>query len=140
MQGLASAGAVPAALGILGASYGPGQRRNKAFASFSAGNPIGFAFGLVLGGLLTSFVSWRWVMWIIGIFVGAIGLLSFFIIPNDEPHVGPREKIDWIGAFLVTAGLIVFCFVLTYIFNCWANSATREMHPINGLPGILFSV
>ena len=52
MQGLAAAGAVPAALGILGANYGPGKRKNKVFASFSAGNPIGAAFGLILGGVL----------------------------------------------------------------------------------------
>lgn len=54
MQGLAAAGAIPSALGILGANYGPGRRKNKVFASFSAGNPVGAALGLVIGGALTS--------------------------------------------------------------------------------------
>jgi MFS family permease len=129
MQGLASAGAVPAALGILGANYGPGKRRNKVFASFSAGNPIGFAFGLILGGLLTSYVSWRWVMWIIGIFLGVISILSFFLIPNDPPRSGPRDKIDWIGAVLITSGLVLFCFGLTYIFCRLTNIRDAEVAP-----------
>jgi MFS family permease len=114
MQGLASAGAVPAAVGILGANYGPGRRKNKVFASFSAGNPIGFCFGLVLGGLLTSYVSWRWVIWIISIFQGSTGIASFFLIPKDEKRAGPRESLDYFGAFLVVSGLILFCFGLTY--------------------------
>ena len=115
MQGLAAAGAVPSALGILGANYGPGKRKNKVFASFSAGNPIGAAFGLVLGGVLTSYVSWRWVMWIIGIFEAIVAIGAFLLIPKDKPRPGPRERIDWAGAFLVTSGLVLFCFVLTYV-------------------------
>jgi len=113
MQGLAAAGAVPAALGILGANYGPGKRKNKVFASFSAGNPIGAAFGLVLGGILTSYATWRWMMWIIGIFQALTAIGAFLVIPKDKRRTGPRDKIDWAGAFLVTSGLVLFCFGLT---------------------------
>jgi MFS family permease len=115
MQGLASAGAIPASLGILGANYGPGRRKNKVFASFSAGNPVGAAFGLVVGGVLTSYASWRWMMWIFGIFQVFAAVGSLIMIPNDTKRAGPGQKIDWIGAFLVTAGLILFCFGLTYV-------------------------
>ena len=114
MQGLASAGAIPASLGILGANYGPGRRKNKVFATYSAGNPVGAAFGLVIGGVLTSYASWRWLMWIFGVVVAFIAIASLFAIPKDSKRVGPREKIDWIGAILVTSGLILFCFGLTY--------------------------
>ena len=115
MQGLAAAGAVPAALGILGANYGPGKRKNKVFASFSAGNPIGAAFGLILGGVLTSYVSWRWVMWIIGIFETVMAVTAVLLIPKDNKRLGPKETIDWAGAVLVTSGLVLFCFGLTYL-------------------------
>jgi MFS family permease len=113
MQGLAAAGAVPAALGILGANYGPGRRKNKVFASFSAGNPIGAAFGLILGGLLTSYVTWRWMMWIIGIFQALTAVGAFLVIPWDKRRRSPDQRIDFAGAILVTSGLVLFCFGLT---------------------------
>lgn len=116
-QGLAAAGAIPASLGILGANYGPGKRKNKVFAAFSAGNPVGAAFGLVLGGVFTSFVSWRWMMWIFGIFMVIVTITSVFMLPKDIKKPGRRERIDFLGAFLVTAGLILLCFGLTYGFS-----------------------
>jgi MFS family permease len=116
LQGLAAAGAIPAALGILGANYRPGRRKNKVFAAFSAGNPVGAVFGLVLGGVLTSYVSWRWMMYIFGIWQVIIAVSSFIFIPKDEKRVGSKDRIDWAGTFLVCSGLILFCFGLTYVF------------------------
>lgn len=113
MQGLAAAGAIPSAMGILGANYRPGRRKNTVFATFSAGNPVGAAFGLIMGGILTSFVSWRWVMWIFGIFQALVAIISLVYIPKSVRRPGPREGIDWVGAVLVTSGLILFCFGLT---------------------------
>jgi MFS family permease len=120
-QGLAAAGAIPASLGILGANYGPGKRKNKVFAAFSAGNPVGAAFGLVLGGVFTSFVSWRWMMWIFGIFMVIVSITAVFMLPKDIKKPGPRERIDFLGAFLVTAGLILLCFGLTYCSLFWVG-------------------
>jgi MFS family permease len=113
MQGLASAGAIPSALGILGANYRSGRRKNKVFASFSAGNPVGAGFGLVVGGILTTYASWRWVMWIFGIFQALVAIVSLMFIPKDIRRSGSHETIDWVGAVLVTLGLILFCFGLT---------------------------
>lgn len=113
-QGLAAAGAIPSALGILGANYGPGKRKNKVFAAFSAGHPVGAGFGLVIGGVLTSYVSWRWMMWILGMFETCIAVIASFVIPKDVKRAGPGNTIDWAGAILVTSGLILFCFGLMY--------------------------
>jgi MFS family permease len=115
LQGLAAAGAIPSSLGILGANYGPGRRKNRVFAAFSAGNPVGAAFGLVLGGVLTSYVSWRWMMWIFGIWQIIVAVLSVIFIPKDVKRVGTKETIDWAGAILVCSGLILFCFGLTLV-------------------------
>jgi len=115
LQGLAAAGAIPSSLGILGANYGPGRRKNRVFAAYSAGNPVGAAFGLVLGGVLTSYVSWRWMMWIFGIWQVIVAISSVIFIPKDIKRVGTKETIDWAGAFLVCSGLILFCFGLTYV-------------------------
>jgi MFS family permease len=113
-QGLAAAGAIPAAVGILGANYGPGKRKNRVFAAFSAGNPVGAGFGLVFGGVFTNYISWRWMMWFFGIFQVIVAVTSWVMLPKDVKKPGPRESIDVWGALLVTAGVGLFCFGLTY--------------------------
>lgn len=128
MQGLASAGAIPAAQGILGANYGPGKRKNTVFAIFSAGNPVGSTLGLIIGGILTSYLSWRWVMWFIGIFATLDAVGSFFIIPKDEIP-GHRDPLDWGGTLFITSGLILFCFGLTYALYFRSNGRGEETAP-----------
>lgn len=60
LLGLWSAAAVPPAVGILGAAYEkPSSRKNKAFACFSAGNPVGFVFGCLLSGAAADLFNWR---------------------------------------------------------------------------------
>jgi MFS family permease len=109
-----SAGAVPAALGILGAAYPPGQRKNKVFATFSAGNPSGWVVGLIIGGLLTSYSSWRWAFRVLVIIGLIFTVLSFIFIPPDPPRdpVRRKERVDWIGALLVICGFTLICYAL----------------------------
>jgi MFS family permease len=60
LLGLWSAAAVPPAVGILGAAYEqPSKRKNKAFACFSAGNPVGFVFGCIFSGVAANLFNWR---------------------------------------------------------------------------------
>jgi len=114
LQGLCGAGAVPAALGILGANYTPGKRKNMVFAAFSAGNPLGAATGLVLGGILTSYISWRWVMFVIGMFAIVITIAAFLIVPPDQSYANDT-RVDWLGAVTVTAGFSLLCFGITWV-------------------------
>src|SRR6516162_7164890 len=97
MQGLCGAGDIPSALGILGANYAPGKRKNTVFAAFSVGNPIGATAGLALGGILTSYMSWRWVMYIFAIFECIITIGSLFLIPSDK-SLDEQKNIDWLGS------------------------------------------
>lgn len=60
LSGVCSAAAVPPAIGKLGAVYGkPSRRKNRAFACFSAGNPIGFALGAFIAGISMVVANWR---------------------------------------------------------------------------------
>jgi len=116
MQGLFSAGSIPAALGILGAAYPPGQRKNKVFATFSAGNPMGWVVGLIIGGLLTSYSSWRWGFRVITILTAGVAALAFVVIPADPPRDPARrkERIDWLGALFVVCGIGGICYALWF--------------------------
>jgi len=115
MQGFFASGAIPAALGILGAAYPPGQRKNKVFATFSAGNPTGWVVGLLIGGFLTSYASWRWGFRVITIITAVVTVLSFIYIPPDPPRDPSRgrEKVDWVGAILVICGVTGICYALS---------------------------
>ena len=64
--GVCSAGAVPPAVGALGATYEkPSKRKNYAFACFSAGNPLGFAFGTIFSGIAAKLFGWRSSFWLL---------------------------------------------------------------------------
>ena len=142
MQGLFSAGSIPAALGILGSAYPPGQRKNKVFATFSAGNPSGWVIGLIIGGLLTSYSSWRWGFRVVAIMSGLITVLAFIYIPKDAPRDPARrgEKVDWLGALFVICGTGGICYALRYAFLDYLMIVMLEMHPMDGRLGILYSL
>lgn len=60
LAGVCSAAAVPPAIGKLGAVYEkPSRRKNRAFACFSAGNPLGFALGAFIAGVSMAVANWR---------------------------------------------------------------------------------
>ncbi|KAI0729086.1 efflux transporter [Fomitopsis betulina] len=115
LQGLGSAAAIPASLGILAHSFPPSKTRSVAFATFAAGAPVGAAIGSTIGGVLTQLTekTWRSTFWFMAglsaaTFIG--GLLSF---NADLPSTEKDRRVDWLGAFLVTAGLVLIVFVLS---------------------------
>jgi MFS family permease len=100
MQGVFSAGSIPAALGILGAAYPPRRQKNRVFATFSTGNLTGWVVGLVIGGILISYSSWRWAFRLMAILGFIFTVLAFIVIPQDLPQdpLQKKEKVDWLGA------------------------------------------
>ncbi|KAJ7140142.1 MFS general substrate transporter [Mycena filopes] len=114
LQGLGPAAFVPACLGILAHAFPPSRARSAAFATFSAGAPIGGAVGTQIGGLLTQYTKPTWqspffLLAGISCFCAACG---FMVIDPDVPSTETDKRVDWLGAFLVTAGLILLVFVL----------------------------
>jgi MFS family permease len=57
MHGIGPAAMVPAAIGILAHSFPPGRSRSTAFATFSAGAPLGSAMGMVFGGVMAQYAT-----------------------------------------------------------------------------------
>jgi EmrB/QacA subfamily drug resistance transporter len=109
LQGLGAALVSPAALSIVMTTFDEGSERTKALGVWSAIAAGGGAVGLVLGGLLTDTLSWRWVFFInlpIGI---AAALLSLRYVPNTRAERRPAT-VDLAGAVSVTAGLLVLVF------------------------------
>jgi EmrB/QacA subfamily drug resistance transporter len=110
IQGIGAAMAAPSTLSLISATFEEGPSRNRALGIFTAVSAGGGSLGLVLGGALTSWVSWRWVLFInvpIGI---AIILLAPRYVP-EPPRNGGR--LDVAGAALVTGGLagVIYAFI-----------------------------
>ncbi|KAK9494374.1 major facilitator superfamily-domain-containing protein [Lipomyces doorenjongii] len=125
LQGLSGAVSPPAAVGIIGATYIPGKRKNKAMAAIAAGAPLGFIVGITCGGICTEFLSWRSILFFSAIEYTFLAGLGWFLVPNDPAMNwrAVREKltaIDYFGALLATSGLVLLVFGLT------ESSVTKE--------------
>ena len=125
VQGLGAAMASATGLSILVAAFAEGKERNRALSVFSAATGSGFAAGMILGGLITASLGWRWVFDInvpIGV---AVSLLSFkYISTTTTRRTGSYGKrhLDIFGAVLVTAGLMLLVYSLTTAQNIGIES------------------
>ncbi|RYP79073.1 hypothetical protein DL771_000051 [Monosporascus sp. 5C6A] len=121
LQGIGAAANVPTAIGILGTTFPPGKAKNYAFSAYAAGAPLGSVFGNLLAGIIASYANWRWVFGATGGLAIVVTAAGIFCVPPPPPSAVSSKKstasllkdIDWIGGFLVTAGLLAFMFALT---------------------------
>jgi EmrB/QacA subfamily drug resistance transporter len=112
-QGLAAAFMSPAALSIVLSEFEEGKERNKALGVWGGVSAGGAAAGVLLGGILTQYLSWRWNFFVnvpVGIFVV---LMSLRLLPH---HIGEENKklsLDLPGAVLVTSGMVSLVYGLS---------------------------
>lgn len=113
-QGIGGAATIPSALGILAHAFPPSKARSIAFATFAAGAPVGGAFGMIIGGVLTQLTSphWRSIFYLAAATAGLIGISGLISFDADVPSAERVKRVDWIGASLVTIGLVLIIFVL----------------------------
>jgi EmrB/QacA subfamily drug resistance transporter len=118
-QGAFAAIMAPSALSILTNTFQDPKDRGKAFGVFGAIAGAGGAVGLLLGGALTSYLSWRWTLYVNLVFAG-VALLGAAVLLKREPARG-GQRLDLPGAALV--GGAMFCLVYGL-----ANAATHGWH------------
>jgi EmrB/QacA subfamily drug resistance transporter len=121
-QGIGAALAAPSALALLTTVYPDGRPRVRAIAMYTTVSAAGGAIGLVAGGLLTEFVSWRWVMFVnvpIGILVLVLG--RRVLVETPRRH----GRFDVAGAVTSTGGMSAVVFGLVQAGNGgWGNPFT----------------
>jgi EmrB/QacA subfamily drug resistance transporter len=118
-QGAFGAILVPSALSLLTTTFTEPKERGKAFGIYGAIAAAGGAIGLLLGGALTEYLSWRWTLYVNLIFAGAAFIGGAILLTRQSSQVKP--KLDIPGVLLVSAAL--FC--LVYGFS---NAATHNWH------------
>ncbi|KAI1825516.1 major facilitator superfamily transporter [Xylaria intraflava] len=120
LSGLGAAANVPTAIGILGVTFPPGKAKNYAFSAYASGAPLGSVFGNLLAGGIASATTWKWVFGVLAGFALLITAAGIVFIPSAPASSKPEKKglallksVDWLGGFLVTAGLLALLFALT---------------------------
>ncbi|CAG7851836.1 SubName: Full=Related to aminotriazole resistance protein {ECO:0000313/EMBL:CCA74681.1} [Serendipita indica DSM 11827] len=98
MHGMGPAAMIPAALGILAHAFPPSRARSTAFATFSAGAPLGGAIGTVFGGMMAEYASYVAGCVYFTAALGAVVCVAGFLAIDRDPHTAKTDKrVDWIG-------------------------------------------
>ncbi len=124
MQGLSGAMLSPAALSILTTTFREGRERNIALGVWGAASGSGGAAGVLLGGALTSYLSWSWIFFV-NVPVAAV-LLSITPWLVSESRVdAARRHFDIAGAATITSSLMLLVYAMTRATqHGWGNSVT----------------
>jgi MFS family permease len=86
VQGAGGALLTPATLGLIGITYAEGHARNRALAAWGAAGSGGLAAGSLLGGVLTSYLGWRWVFFV-NVPLACLALAAAGrLLPRDAPR------------------------------------------------------
>ncbi len=102
LQGIGAAALTPQAMVIIQAVF-PRERMGAAFGVFSSMVGLAAVSGPVLGGVLTTYLGWRWVFYV-NLPIAAAGIaLAYAYVP--EIRTGRRPRLDWFGLLLASAGL-----------------------------------
>ena len=110
VQGLGAAFMAPAALSLLVVIFAEGDERNRALGVWSAVASSGAAIGLVVGGALVSWLSWRWAFFL-NLPIGAVAVLGSLVL-IDETRGLAAGGLDVMGATSATGGLVALVFGL----------------------------
>ena len=129
LQGAFAAVMAPAALSLLTVSFTEPRERARAFGVYGAIAGGGAAIGLVLGGLLTQYASWRWTLLInVPIAIAAAALASSQIRESRAPGAG---HYDVPGAVTVTGGLLALVYAFTRAqSDGWGASVTLSLFAV----------
>src|SRR5205085_8813806 len=124
VQGLGGALLAPAALSLLMTIFAEGRERNLALGIYGAASGSGAAVGVLLGGVLTSYLNWSWIFFInVPVGVAAIALAPV-LLEESRAELAHRH-FDFPGAASITAGLMLLVYATTRATtDGWGNLTT----------------
>ncbi len=129
VQGLGAALANPAALAIALSLFPAGPRRSRAVAMWGMMGTMGVAAGMLFGGVLVQYLGWRSVLFVNVPIAALILVLAPIYLTRDRGDA-THPKLDVLGAFLLTAGLVTFVYTVESIpvegissWHAWAGIA-----------------
>ena len=123
-QGIGGAILAPATLSILVTTFTDPDDRRRALGAWGATAASGAAAGVLVGGILTSLLNWRWVLFV-NVPIGIVLLIGAWVaLPRTEQR-NPRKTLDLTGAITVTAGLAVLVYgIVSTDVHAWGSVQT----------------
>jgi EmrB/QacA subfamily drug resistance transporter len=123
LQGVGGAIASPTALALVATTFPQGPQRNRAFGVYAAVSGAGAALGLILGGVLTDLLSWRWVFFVNAPIGLALAIGARYVILETERS--RSRALDVPGALTSTGGMaaLVFGFIHAATYG-WGATGT----------------
>ncbi|KAI1745522.1 major facilitator superfamily domain-containing protein [Xylaria scruposa] len=140
VAGVAASFCLPGAVGVAGRVFDARDNprwRSAAFAAMGGGQAIGFGVGLVLGGVCTQTIGWRWGFYITAITNGVVLVAAFWALPRTVEHRSANQsilsrlgrEIDWLGALLLSTSLALLSYVLS--ITAASNASRNLRRPLN---------
>lgn len=127
LQGVFGALLAPAALALISVTFTEPRERAKAFGIYGAIATAGGALGLLLGGVLTEYATWRWGLFI-NLPIAAVGIVGVLAVVRDPGRAAERARLDVPGAVLATAGAVALVFGFARAENDgWASAVPVGM-------------
>jgi EmrB/QacA subfamily drug resistance transporter len=134
LQGIGAAVSAPATLALLSAAYPTGGARSRAFSRYAAVGGVGASLGLVLGGLLTSYLSWR-VGFLINVPIGALIMVTALRYLQESDRA--RGRFDLGGAASSTLGMAA---LVWGIMRCGDSGFTNSLTLTTLVVGVVLLV
>src|SRR6266516_1410441 len=132
LQGLGAAIVSPTALSILNTTFQEGVERNRALGAWGAAAPLGGVVGLLLGGILTGALGWRWTFFVNVPIVALALALAPKLLPENRDRAATIQLDLW-GALTITIGLFLLVFSLTQIESAGLHSVLTISTLVAGL-------
>ncbi|HWF15548.1 MAG TPA: MFS transporter [Acidimicrobiales bacterium] len=140
LQGFGAAVVLPAALSIVMNMFPEGAERNKALGIWGATGAMGATVGLLAGGVLTTYVGWRYIFFL-NVPIGGFALLLAPKVVPESRLQGERRRYDPFGALSVTAALVLFVYAISQAPQAgWAVPQTVLMLVVAGALLTMFLV
>lgn len=123
-QGIGAALLAPATLSIIVTTFTDPNDRRRALGAWSATAASGGAVGVLAGGVLTSLLDWRWVLFV-NVPIGIVLLAAAWVALSRHEVRGPRKTLDLTGAVTVTAGITVLVYgIVSTDVHPWGSART----------------
>jgi EmrB/QacA subfamily drug resistance transporter len=122
IQGVGGAIASPTGLSLITTEFEEGPPRTKAIAVYAAVSGAGAALGLLLGGILTNYLSWRWVLFV-NVPIGIVLITGAYLYLHQSERL--RGRFDFIGAVLSVGGMVATVYGFIHVAHSgWGNNET----------------
>lgn len=124
MQGLGGALLSPSMLSLIFSSFNEGPERNRAMGIWAAMGGVGLSLGLLLGGVLTSYIGWE-ATFFVNVPIALLTILLAPVVLAESPVSATTKHYDAAGAIAVTTGLLLFVYYLIQSpIEGWLSAST----------------